>query len=154
MDNTLAIALSATGAGVLAPLLMSWLTNRHRQFEKKQDWERQDKVAAKAEESARLLLESNERIARITEETAKSQNGKLDQIHVLVNSAMTAEMEKGLASHKAILALLVRLAPEEVAQIDATKKLIAALETQLAERLKQTQAADLARKEDLKGETK
>ena len=71
------------------------------------EWARQDEVAARAAqtadaiaaaqqgaadraaEAARLLLENNERVAQTQLET----NGKLDVIHTLVNSSMTAAMQ-------------------------------------------------------------
>jgi len=154
MDNTLAIALSATAAGVLSPLMLSWLNNRHlREAEERRD-KRQDEVAeralaaaekaeAKTDEVARLLAESNVQAA----EVARAHGDQLVQIHTLVNSNMTAEMQRGLTSHKSLLAVLIKFTPEESQQIEDVTKLIAELEAQLVDRFKQTQAADAAVKQ-------
>ncbi len=53
---------------------------------------RQDAAAAKAAEAARLLLAANERVAA----TSVVTNNKLDVIHTLVNSNMTAAMQAEL----------------------------------------------------------
>jgi hypothetical protein len=145
IETAVYLAAIAAAASIISPLLMSWITERNRAKAKAEDYARQDAVAAKAEEAAgrvdevaKVLAESNRR----SEETSKVQGAKLDQIHTLVNSNMTAEMEKGLASHKALLALLIRLAPEEKIQIETTTRVVAELEAQLADRMKQTQVAD------------
>jgi len=71
------------------------------------EWARQDEIAARAaataasieaaqrgaaeraDEAARLLIDNNERVAKSQLET----NGRLDVIHTLVNSSMTAAMQ-------------------------------------------------------------
>src|SRR5678815_862241 len=167
MDLTVQTALIVGATSLTTAVLLSWLDGRKktneleavaklRSEEKAEDYARQDEVAARAErgaerlierqdiaaaqadKAAKLLLSSNESVAAV----AKSQDAKLEQIHILVNSSMTLEMQKGLTAHKTALALLLRLAPEEKAQIDATQLLIHDLEIQLAERLKQTKKAD------------
>lgn len=65
--------------------------------EKQEDWRRQDAVAERAEHAAALLLaaqretiERTDKVAQLTEAATKQTATKLDQIHVLVNSEMTA----------------------------------------------------------------
>jgi uncharacterized membrane protein YhiD involved in acid resistance len=110
-DESIAlITLGAASVAAVAPiasLLVTWMI---RSREKKVDWERQDKVAAKAEdaatavrqrqeavaaqvaEAARLLLEAQAETSRQNAET----QGKLNQIHTLVNSNLTREMQDRL----------------------------------------------------------
>lgn len=148
-DQIFYLAIFSGFSAIVSPVLMSWITEHNRAKARIQDYVRQDEIARQAREAteevavqakraAELLVESNARVA----ETAKKQGAQLQQIHTLVNSNMTLEMQKGLASHKALLALLLRLAPEETAQIGETQRLITEIEAQLADRQKQTEIAD------------
>ncbi len=102
----------------------------------------QQEVAVQAAEAARLLLANNERVAEIQELT----NGKLDVIHVLVNSNMTAAMQGEMDATIREVALMTELlqlkkaaglAPtvEALAAIDAANAKIKDLRLSLADRL-------------------
>ncbi len=97
---------------VIAPLIVSLTTNSSRRADKAQDWARQDAVAQQAAEAAKLLLSANERVASSTAaivSTAVATNSKLDVIHALVNSNMTAAMQDSLDSSLRELATLREL---------------------------------------------
>ena len=78
--------------GTVSPILVGWFAAKRDRRNKKEDYDRQDVVAAKAAEAAILLLAANERVAK----TAAVTNQKLDVIHTLVNSNMTAAMQAEL----------------------------------------------------------
>jgi len=151
--------LVALVVSVIAPSVLAWLTGRQRQADKAQDWAREDAVAAQAakaakllldrqeadarkrEEAAALLLEANERVAR----TAETTNTKLDVIHTLVNSNMTAAMQseldstvRELAALKEIIALKAaagdKPSPEALAAITYTEAKIGELTATLNDR--------------------
>lgn len=109
---------------VIGPAVLSFLTNRQRRADKREDWARQDAVAAKvdaaarqaataaellrlrqeqvaaqAAEAANLLLAANERVAAAAAETS----GKLDVIHLLVNSNLTIAQQRELAATTTML---------------------------------------------------
>jgi len=143
MESVL-IAFIVAVASMLSSLLLATLTNRQRRREKLEDYARQDAVADKAAEAAKLLLAANERVA----ETAKITNGKLDVIHTLVNSNMTAAMQSELDATVREHAMMVevvalkRNAGQEpnvtsLAAIEATERKIAELQAALRDRLKQ-----------------
>lgn len=143
----IALVIAALGA-VISPLLMSWLSNRHRREEKLEDYARQDEVARKADvatgkvaEAARLLLESNARVAKRAEVT----DGKLDQIHVLVNSTLSAAKVSELNAFIALLALMQDPASFDPDQIEPTQKKIVELKALVRERAEQTVLADKQR---------
>jgi len=127
-------ALIVAVPAVLSPLLLSWLTNRHRRQEKFEDYERQDLVAAKAEEAARLLLAANERVAEATKET----NEKLVDvakvtgvIHTLVNSQLTGSKQSEFNAITRELALLQEIGGSKPSE--RIRKAIKIAETSLAE---------------------
>jgi hypothetical protein len=92
------IAISSTAS----PLTLSYLTNRHNRADRLEDWARQDAVAAKAATTASLLVENNKKVAQSTAIT----NTKLDVIHTLVNSNMTAALQSELGAVKRELVLI------------------------------------------------
>lgn len=98
--STLVVALFVA---VIGPLLLSWLNGIQRRKEKIEDYARQDEVAdratAVAEQAAtaaQLLVEDNKRVALAAAGAADKTFGKLDEIHTLVNSNMTAAMQAEL----------------------------------------------------------
>ena len=122
--------------------------------------------AVKAAADARLLLESNDRIARATADSADATtdllnktNNKIDitkatvdVVHTLVNSKMTAEMESNLDAVKRLLAMMHEVAdlhkaaghdptPEALADIEATTTRVEKLATDLAHRREQQDTA-------------
>ena len=107
--------------------------------------DRQDSSANKAAEAARLLLQSNKDVA----ETARVQGDKLDEIHVLVNSNLTASMESELVAHKAALALMKEMVDikessgkkpsrDLLSGIAVSEKKVSELSAKLSDRLKQS----------------
>ena len=152
--NDLTIALVVA---VIGPLILTWLTGRQRAHEKKQDWERQDAVAAEAArqqkevadqaaEAARLLVKQNELVA----ETARQTHDKLEVIRVDVNSNMTAAMQAELdatirehAMMKEVITLKEAAGsrPTEEARVavKATEDRIAELRAKLRDRLTSTE---------------
>ncbi len=104
---------------------------------------RQDDAAAKAAEAAALLLRSNERVA----ESTKITNAKLDTIHTLVNSNMTAAMQAELDAtvrERAVIIELVHLKKdigqentvEALAALKAAEEKIEELTAVLSDRLR------------------
>jgi hypothetical protein len=97
----------AVFASVTAPILLALLYQRVNNQNREADYARQDEVARKAaaaaaeqatkagqDEAAKLLEIANSAVVQ----TAAETNGKLDAIHVLVNSNMTAAMQSELDS--------------------------------------------------------
>jgi hypothetical protein len=144
--------LVALIVGTMATMGQAW--QRHsdtktRREDKLQDWARQDLVAAQAAEAASLLLAENKKVAK----TAEVTNGKLDVIHILVNSNMTAAMQSELdATRREVVGLkeIVRLnqqigqepSQEALLAITDTEEKVAKLEAELRDRLKQTKVAE------------
>jgi hypothetical protein len=154
------IALIVAAPAAAVPVLVAWITGVQRRKEKKQDYARQDAVAdrlaarqdaiaAKAAEKAELLLDANERVAH----TAMLTQEKLDVIHVLVNSNMTAAMQAELTAMEEVLAMRLELAedrtaagqqprPELLAAITNARSKVAELRSALSDRMEQTKVAD------------
>jgi hypothetical protein len=149
-------------ASVVGPGLLAFLTNRSRRAEKKEDWIRQDAVAAeakrqqdevanKASEAAELLLAAQERTIRATDQVAfvarqnasdttiRLQELKEGQtvIHTLVNSDMTAARQNERVATQALLMALrkvVRLDEDAGRQTsDEDKAIIETTETKIKE---------------------
>lgn len=167
---------------VVSPLILGWATNRARHSEemdraatRRDELERaearQDKVAARAEEAARRLLTRTDQVAAQAAqaadkivaanmtttdaviETTSVTNAKLDQIHTLVNSNMTAAMQSELDATKRELAMMNEVidlkkaagrppTQDVLSTLEITKAKISELEAQLADRLKQTKLAE------------
>lgn len=170
MTNVVIALIAAFGAGTVGlagQLLLGRQAAKLRREEKQEDWARQDKVAEQAEraaalllerqdavaaqaaEAASLLLDANERVA----ETAAVTNGKLDVIHTLVNSNMTAAMQAELDATVRELAMMhevidmKRAAGAEpsvaaLAAVEATATKIDELQVTLADRLKQNEKVE------------
>jgi len=161
MDSAIVIA----GFAMVSSMVTPWILSYQRRSEKEQDYKRQDEVATKAAKASEVLLESQQQLVHQNDSTAalllksntkaeasaKVQEAKLDQIHTLVNSNLTAAMQDQLDALKAMLVLLLETvdlkhaaspgaAPskETVTTIAATKTKIAELSAQLEDRLKQT----------------
>jgi hypothetical protein len=148
VNNAVVVALIVLFGTVTSPLFLSYLNNRQRRDERREDYARQDAVAEQAAEAARLLLESNKRVAA----TAVITNGKLDVIHTLVNSNMTAAMQAELDRTQEVLVMLREVialneaagraaSPETLARIDATERKVGELVAALNDRLTQTRIA-------------
>jgi hypothetical protein len=157
---TIVVALAAAiGAGLAAGVPV-YITAQQTRVARREDWARQDQVAAalerrqnaaeaKAAEVARQLATSN----RLVVEQNTVTNGKLAQIHELVNSNLTTQMEVGhtsLVQQLVLMREVVRLnreagrPPESaaLAAIAALEARVAELGTQLRDRAQATVIAD------------
>jgi len=157
------VLVVAIFSSITAPLIISARTEKRHRDDRQADWDRQDAVAAAAKqtatdlaasqkrnadqaaEAATLLLAANERVAH----TAQVTNGKLDVIHQLVNSSMTAAMQSELDATVRELAMMREVmelkraagtepAPETLAAIDATQAKIGELAASLQDRANAT----------------
>jgi hypothetical protein len=145
VNNIITTLIVAFGV-VVGPLLLAYLTGRQRRTEKIEDYKRQDAVAAQAAEAARLLLASNRQAAAVAQMT----NTKLDVIHTLVNSTLTAAIEAQLDATVQQLAMMrqvVALAGNgEMGPSDeslaAVESKIAELRVSLSDRMEQTRVAE------------
>lgn len=158
MTDTL---INSTVSGVVSaallaiPLLIaSYRKTKDRKDEmalRKQQWEREDAVAQRVAEAAALLVDSNAKVSA----NAKEVNGKLDTIHDLVNSNMTAAIEDSMMSKKREVVSLKELiaikllskppippSEEALGIIKATELQIAELQSRLNDRKKQQEVAD------------
>jgi hypothetical protein len=169
-------AIVAAGAAVTT-LLTTWLNARQIRQGKAQDYARQDQVAAqaavaaqllearqdateaRAAEAARLLLAANERVAKQSADAAEVTNGKLAQIHELVNSNLTRQMEEAHAALTQQLVLMREVialhktagrppSTDALNAINAIELKVAELGAQLADRAKATEIADAKVKGD------
>jgi len=165
VDPVLAVVLAAAlsaFAAVVSPLLLSRMGAQQRSQEKAEDYARQDlvadrakqdskrvaEVATQAAEAAKLLLQSNADVAVAAAEAAGTINGKLEQIHDLVNSNMTAAMESELVALQGWLHLLKATDSDNATAADLAQR-VQALTAKINDRFTQTRIADarLARAE-------
>jgi uncharacterized protein Yka (UPF0111/DUF47 family) len=144
------VALIVAIAGLIGPVVLSHFNNKQRKEELVETYRRQDQVANQAKEAAKLLLEANEKVA----ERAEVTNSKLDVIHTLVNSNMTAAMQAELDATTRELAMMkevVRLnkvmghepSKEALSAIDTTLRRIDELRVNMEDRYKQSKIVEL-----------
>ena len=137
------LALIVALGALLTAGLNAWVVR----LGKKQDYARQDAVADQAAEAARLLLEANERVAAQTADALRITEGKLNQIHELVNSNMTASITDQLLANEQLLVALKLLAgsnndPVAAGTIVATQDKIGELRSRLSDRATATRIAN------------
>lgn len=89
------VAVITSIASIVSPVILSIITIRARRKDRQEDWARQDQVAKKLAETAKSSVAAT--------------NGKLDVIHKLVNSNMTAAMQDSLDSTLRERAALIEL---------------------------------------------
>lgn len=117
----------AIGASITAPLILARQAERMRRQDREADWARQDQVAAKAAEAV------------------GTANGKLDVIHDLVNSNLTAAMQAELDALETSAAMMREVidlkkaagrppAQETIIALQAIDAKIAALKTAISNR--------------------
>lgn len=149
------IALIVAIPATIAPVMVAWLGGSQRREEKQLDWKRQDEVTARAEQAAKLLLDSNREIAKTTKvvaEATKEANEKLTVVHGLVNSSYTAALEgqyhatvRELALMREVFRLNERAGNvpngDGLRAIEATEAKIKDLDAVLKERRAQAEAA-------------
>ena len=137
---------TAAMVSVIAPAVLSYMTGKQRMAEKKEDYRRQDEVAAQAREAARLLLDANERVAETTLET----NKKLEIIHTLVNSNMTSAIQEQLDARRLNLVMMEELidikqreghdpSPDAIGAVLSARQRIEELTANLADRARQSE---------------
>jgi len=161
--TTLLTALIVAGGAILT----THLSARQLRQAKEQDYARQDAVAAKAAEAARLLLAAQQasiartdEVARLAAEADQRTAEKLDAIdkqgkviHALVNRKLTEVTERALLATLALLPHLeeavvrMRIAGTEPSEadlkrLDDTRKSIVDLRSILAQRAENQADAD------------
>ena len=153
------------------PLLLSWLTNRHVRQSKADDNARLDLVAERAEHAADLLAErqddaaeaaavaardlvaANAEVAAVAARAAEAVGDKLDVIHTLVNSSLTAAVQSELDATIRELAMMHEVielrreagkprSPEREDAVAATEARIVEVRLQLDERARQQSVAN------------
>lgn len=95
MDVELTTVLVAVVVAV-GPTLVAVVNGRNAARARREDWARQDVVAAQAAEAAELLVRSNRQVAdrvEVASRDAHRLEAKVDQVHGLVNSTLTAALE-------------------------------------------------------------
>jgi hypothetical protein len=143
MTDTTVIVISVA-VGVI---LLGGLSIYHARRRETRDNARQDTIADRVAE-----------VARITAEARTSTDKQLERIHTLVNSNLTAQMEDALASKKSQLVALFEVqslkeaaglesSAEARAIIKETQETIAYKQAELADRLQATARADMDAKE-------
>jgi hypothetical protein len=168
----LIVAISGPTAAIVGPLLLARRLDRQQRRKEVRDYKRQDAVAARAAEvatqaaeTARLLLERQDaaatrqdevaakaaEVASKLAETTTVTNGKLDDIHRLVNSNMSTAMQSELDALETSLAMMREVVDlkraagreptrEALAAIDATSAKIREARSALADRQAQADA--------------
>jgi uncharacterized caspase-like protein len=107
--------------------------------------QRQDAAQAAAEQAARDLIAANARLSHETVRAASRVNAKLDQIHTLVNSQLTAALDDRLTALNALVVALrmgADQSPEAQERIESLERTAIELGAQLADRQRQTKVAD------------
>ena len=123
MDPAVVAVVVAVFASITAPLILAVFTARMHRQDREADWARQDILAGRAAE------------------LAKETNGKLDVIHTLVNSQLTAAMQSELdAIVREVAMMLEVIALKKAAGFEPTKDALAALDAA------QAKVADLTAK--------
>ncbi len=118
-------------------------------------------VALQAQEAARLLAESNERVAAHAAAASQMTQEKLLEIHVLVDGAYTASMRgelNALKAHQATLRELIadrrgsgrEPGKDTISTLNALEMEIAGLEVGLQERLEAVAKAEKLGQTDLR----
>jgi hypothetical protein len=170
-------AVVVAAATSVTTVQLARLANRAKERDKQQDWGRQDEVAARAERAvqamaasqaliarqaaqeardaaARLLaaqqasIARTDEVARLAAERGAAQSAQLRDIHVLVNSDMTAARQEALDQTRLTLLALEKLVQldraagreptdADLAAVDEAKVRVDELQAVLADRLAQ-----------------
>jgi hypothetical protein len=158
--NAFLISLTVAIPAFLGPWIAIRANGRERRKDQAATWAREDEVARQVARTADLLLETQQesirrtdRVAEHVASAASAAEAKLDAIHTLVNSDMTAARQSELDQTRVTLVMLRKVvaldhaagrkpSAQDVATIEATEARIAALQTILADRLAQQQAVE------------
>lgn len=149
--TALTVAIPAVIASTVAPAIIVWMNGRNaskqraeearlRKEEKDYEYARQDAVAKR-------LVESNKVIANEVVKSASVVNEKLDEVHVLVNSAYTAALQSAFEAVQAKYVVLqdsmefkqehdIPITSDVKADLEATKTKMDELSAAIAERLR------------------
>ena len=149
MATVLTALFTSVIISFIAPYFLAKQLNAARKLEKQEDWKREDDVRMQAQEAAKLLLEENKKVAA----AAVLTNGKLDIIHTLVNSNMTAAMQSELDATIRELAMMKEViglkeaaghspSPDTLGAVKFTDKKIKELQAGLSDRLRQSKVVD------------
>jgi RNase H-fold protein (predicted Holliday junction resolvase) len=165
--TALGVAFLAMAGTVATPLLASHFSAKQAAAKQAADYARQDLVAARvteaaekvaevaeqAKETARLLEERDTAAAALAKENAEIVVGKLDSIHVLVNSTLTGAIVDSLAANEQLLQALDDNqrrdaadgrppGPDQSPALALVREKIAELKATIADRTAQTKVAD------------
>lgn len=155
--SLVAVAVVAVFTSITAPLILARRTERQHRHDQLADYQRQDEVARLAAATAARMLRQQQEMAEAAAEQAETAGVKLDAIHTLVNSDMTAARQSELDQTRVLLAVLRRVVhlsrargqdPEaaDLEALDSAEARAAELERMLADRLHQLrQVEDTAR---------
>jgi hypothetical protein len=167
--SLIAVAVVAIFSSITAPMILAHRTERMHREDQLADYQRQDEVAKRAKETAlamavqqdviiqqqkdaaeaaRMRAEQAKRTAAVT---AKSTDDKLDIIHRLVNSTLSAALAAELDALVGSLAMMKEVADlkkaaghepagESAIAIQSTEAKIAEIRATLASRLEQAEA--------------
>jgi hypothetical protein len=139
-------AVLAIFASVTAPLILAHRTEVMHREDRLADYQRQDRMAAEARAAAEEVANQLQVVNKRVNTTAEETNGKLDVIHTLVNSNMTAAMQaeldairREIVMMREVVALNLAAGREPtvgaLAEIEATDEKIRKLEVQIADRV-------------------
>jgi hypothetical protein len=165
--TALGVAFLALCGTIATPLLTSHFSAKQAADKQAADYARQDlvadrvteaaekvaEVAEQAKETARLLEERDATAAVVAKENADLVTGKLDRIHILVNSTLTGAIEAELGAHEQTLVALAELqrrdtadgrksTPDQASALALVREKIAELRATVADRAEQTKVAD------------
>lgn len=127
------VLITAVVVSLLSPVVLAIVTGRQRRAEKQLDWAREDVVAEKAAEVAKVLGAKLDSTKETTIKAVSGTNKKLDTIHTLVNSNMTAAMQSELDALVAQLALMREVISLKGTPSDDTMNTVKILEGRIAE---------------------
>ncbi len=146
--TALTVAVPAVFASSVVPLLTLWMTSRNKRIERSEDWARQDEVAKRLSAQQKLTdirVDEQSQMLKSAKAERALTDDKIDSIHFLVNSNMTAAMQAELDATRREVALMFEVielkkasgkqpTAEVLAAITATKNRIAELQASLVDR--------------------
>lgn len=170
MDHAIILALITIGvpsflAAVATPIVVAVVQSKNKRLEakiaaeeraaeKKAEWERADLLEARATERAAMVAKRAEETSQLlvgatinVRDLATAINGKVDDVHALVNSSYTAALQAALEAVQAKLVVLLdsvafkrehklEVAPEISTDIAATRTKMEELSAAIAERMR------------------
>jgi hypothetical protein len=146
-------------AAVVGPAIIARVIVKSLSEARREDWSRQDQVAARVEAVREAVIESDAQVARVAAENNAAVSSKLEQIHTLVNSELTASQERALRADRASLQALKEVValkaergldpdPESLVAIEDAQRRVDKLAHELEHKAEQTRVADERRAAD------